>query len=528
MERERRKLFTIQEYNEEPGASPSSSSPDHGTSLSSSEYQVSVAAAAAASSSSAAFQIQPIKHHKRRWYQTTTASFQKILSDLFLPTGYPATVQDGYLQYQLYDSLQGLCSYLRGVLCSAAVLEAAGVGDAQATALSAALTWASRDGVAMVGGLLYSYSCSHKFDAHVKEFRLFADVVNDVGFLLDMLAPVLGREYLLLVSSAAVLCKTLCGISAGATKSSITQHFAVRGNMADLNAKEATQETMVSLVGMVLGIYAARTLQAYDESVMAALQQQLEDRTATTNTTTWYLNWTIFALLTVLHVWANWKGVKLLRMRTLNRARAELVLRQLVAEAVHHGNDDAARWRACNNIAQLLPAPEEVDESLLVSAWHILFAGRLALGVPLVRVLEHTRREAMDATMERLLSSDSKYAVAVEDGGHGRGGRGKRTVLVSLLAGANPCDELKAFLHASILAQCISSDEPSVDEGFAAAAAGAVDFLFDDDLLLDELRKKGWEVDRFYFGFSRRRSRLTTSGPSTTLGTPRRKDKKEN
>ena len=192
--------------------------------------------------------------------------------------------------------------------------------------------------------------------------------------------------------------------------------------------------------------------------------------------------------------------------------------------AAHHGNDDAARWRACN-IAQLLPTPEEVNESLLVSAWHILFAGRLVLGVPLVRVLEHTRREEMDATMERLLSSDSKYAVAVEGGG--RGGRGRRTVLVSLLAGASPCDELKAFLHASILAQCISSDKPSVDEGFAAAA-GAVDFLFDDDLLLDELRKKGWEVDQFYFGFSRRRSRLTTSGPSTTRGVPRRQDKKEN
>lgn len=185
----------------------------------------------------------------------------KIVTDLFLPVGYPRTVRDGYLHYQLYDSAQGLCSYLRGVLCSAAVLEAAGVGDADATALAAALTWASRDGLALVGGLCYSYVAAPHFDAHVKEFRLFADVVNDVGFLLDMLAPVLGRRYLLLTSSAAVLCKTLCGISAGATKSSITVHFAVGGNMADLNAKEATQETFVSLTGMLLGMAAARWLQ---------------------------------------------------------------------------------------------------------------------------------------------------------------------------------------------------------------------------------------------------------------------------
>lgn len=45
----------------------------------------------------------------------------------------------GYLEYQIYDSLQGLCSYLRGVVSTSAVLAAAGVGDAEATAMSAAM-----------------------------------------------------------------------------------------------------------------------------------------------------------------------------------------------------------------------------------------------------------------------------------------------------------------------------------------------------------------------------------------------------
>lgn len=52
---------------------------------------------------------------------------------------YPNTVNEGYIQYQFYDSIQGLCSYLRGVVSTSAVLTAAGVGDSEATAMGAAV-----------------------------------------------------------------------------------------------------------------------------------------------------------------------------------------------------------------------------------------------------------------------------------------------------------------------------------------------------------------------------------------------------
>ncbi|EED88432.1 predicted protein [Thalassiosira pseudonana CCMP1335] len=149
---------------------------------------------------------------------------------------YPHTVAPGYLEYQFYDSLQGLSSYLRGVVSTTAVLSAAGVGDAAATAMSAAMTWAIRDGLGMVGGLLFSYVASSHFDAHVKEFRLVADVLNDVGLTLDMALPV-------------VLSWTR------ATKGNITDHFSISGNRADVSAKESTQETLVSLIGMALGVW---------------------------------------------------------------------------------------------------------------------------------------------------------------------------------------------------------------------------------------------------------------------------------
>ena len=65
--------------------------------------------------------------------RTLFKKLQQVGRDLFLPVGYPNSVAAGYLEYQFYDSLQGLCTYLRGVVSTSAVLSAAGVGDAEAT-----------------------------------------------------------------------------------------------------------------------------------------------------------------------------------------------------------------------------------------------------------------------------------------------------------------------------------------------------------------------------------------------------------
>jgi len=141
-----------------------------------------------------------------------------VTRELFLPVGYPSSVRIGYIEYQAYDSLQGLCSYLRGVVTTAAVLRAAGVGDVNADAAGAAMQWALRDGLGMIGGLLFSYSASHRFDSHSKEYRLFADIANNVGLTIDMLAPHVPRSMLLWTSGLATLCRVACGMAAGATK----------------------------------------------------------------------------------------------------------------------------------------------------------------------------------------------------------------------------------------------------------------------------------------------------------------------
>ena len=355
------------------------------------------------------------------------------------------------MSYQICDSIQGLCSYLRGVVSTSAVLTAAGVGDANATAMSAAMTWALRDGLGMVGGLTFSYVTSFLFDAHVKEFRLFADVINDVGLTLDMVAPLVGtdnnREYVLYITTCATVCKIMCGIAAGATKGSITQHFCKRGNMADLNAKEGTQETLVSLLGMILGVVLARYLQTVEDL-------QSKERAAA-------LSWAIFLVLTVVHVWVNYIGVKVLRLKTLNKERtkdafsdtvdatAQTVVRELTKSNTGKGKDgtDNSNWakQAVLSIRQ----PDEVNESLLSSAIGIVYTGRNRVGA------------SFRDTYRCLAKSDfsmSKVADQIQTQRYLIGVDGK-TICCTLAVGATDLDELRAFLHMLVLRSCIDQSK---------------------------------------------------------------------
>lgn len=68
------------------------------------------------------------------------------------------------------------------------------------------MVWVLRDGFGMVGSLLFSYVASSHMDSNIKEWRLFADIANDVGLTLDLVAPVF-RGNFALVSSLATVCK---------------------------------------------------------------------------------------------------------------------------------------------------------------------------------------------------------------------------------------------------------------------------------------------------------------------------------
>lgn len=378
------------------------------------------------------------------WHVTFFRAPKQVLIDLFLPLGFPHSVDASYLPYQFYDSLQGLCSYLRGVVSTSAVLTAAGVGDAEATAMGAAMTWAMKDGMGMIGGLLFSYHASPYFDAYVLEFRLFADLINDVALTLDMMAPLVPSSWLLWLMSSSTLSKTMCGMSAGATKSSITVHLALEGNMADLNAKEGTQETLVSLLGMLLGVQLAKYLEK--------LQQTYQDKPFTLNgyiPSEWEIkvevavSWSIFLFLTWVHMWANYRGVKLLKLKSLNRERTTAVLHSIVAVMAEN------YWKIPEAPSQVnlektdIFNPEDIEESMIRATATLLFPRQqsIALGMPLLEILQSS---ANPVSLVQQFQNE-RYIVGIRN----------NKVMATLRTGATNKDELKAFLHGMLLRKCL-------------------------------------------------------------------------
>lgn len=133
-----------------------------------------------------------------------------------------------------------------------------------------------------------------------------ADVANDLALTLELEAPLYASLFLPLVCLAA-LCRAITGVSGSATRFALTQHFALQRNAADVAAKEGSQETAVTLIGMVFGMALTK---------LASVNQPAA--------------WATFWMLTVLHLWANWKALRCLKLTRFNRPRLNVVLNQYI------------------------------------------------------------------------------------------------------------------------------------------------------------------------------------------------------
>ena len=78
--------------------------------------------------------------------------------------------------------------------------------------------------------------------------------------------------------------------------------------MADVSAKDGSQETLVNLAALITSLWLLPTLDGSPG-----------------------FTWLAFVLFTILHVFANYRAVKAVRMPTLNRTRLAIVLKQFAS-----------------------------------------------------------------------------------------------------------------------------------------------------------------------------------------------------
>ena len=225
---------------------------------------------------------------------------KNLLKDIFLPTGYPDSVSNDYLTYQIYDTLQALCSSLSGSLATFAVLKTVGVGNNQANLLSSTLSWLLKDGSGMISSILFTYFNSNYLDIHSKQWRLVADIFNDIAILIDILSK---SPFILCFSS---IFRSIVGVAGGATRMQITLHQASKRNgenIGDINAKDGAQETFVNLLGLILNLFLVPKITSND-----------------------FLMYSVFTILTILHIYFNFQAVKSVKSKVLNVYRLNFIL----------------------------------------------------------------------------------------------------------------------------------------------------------------------------------------------------------
>lgn len=138
-------------------------------------------------------------------------------------------------------------------------------------------------------------------DSNLKMWRFYADILNDMAVSFDLIAPFF-KDLLLPITCVSNLCRSIVGVAGGSTRAALTQHQAIAHNMGDVSAKDGSQETLVNLMALVVNLFLLHTIK--------------RDR---------LLVWSLYFLLTTLHLYANYRAIRTLQLRTWNWNRFVLL-----------------------------------------------------------------------------------------------------------------------------------------------------------------------------------------------------------
>lgn len=223
------------------------------------------------------------------------------------------------------------------------------MGDAASTATAAVLLTVLQESTGRLATIVFAHRLGQAIEPECKYYRFLADIFNDSALFLDVLSPALPSAGKVAALCASGVLRALCGVSGASAKASLSAHFARSGNLAELNAKDGSQETVISLLGMLAGSVFVRFVQG----PLAV--------------------WLWTAVLVCLHLWTNYQAVRAVQMRTLNKQRATLVYTEFMRSGRVLRPDEVAarehilRWKAPNiDYARGHPAKGEITTSDLV------------------------------------------------------------------------------------------------------------------------------------------------------------------
>ncbi|KAF3781058.1 root UVB sensitive 1 protein [Nymphaea thermarum] len=331
---------------------------------------------------------------------------------LMLPEDYPESVSSDYLEYSIWRAVQSIASQVNGVLTTQALLYAVGLGKG-AIPTAAAVNWVMKDGIGYLSKIMLSKYGRH-FDVHPKGWRLFADLLENVAYGLELLTPAF-PQFFVLIGAAAGAGRSASSMIQAATRSCFYAGFAAQRNFAEVIAKGEAQGMVSKSVGIILGIALANYVAS--SGTLTAIS---------------------FGVVTALHMLCNIKSYQSIQLRSLNPYRASLVFSEYLLSGqvppIKEVNDEEPLFPGIPSL-KIKSLQQEKDQVLSTeakqAAAQINF--RLQLGTKFSEVV----RSKEDARALFGLFRNEGY-VLVEEGGR---------FFVTLKEGCTPRDMLKSLFH---------------------------------------------------------------------------------
>ncbi|KAL8549769.1 hypothetical protein ACS0TY_008563 [Phlomoides rotata] len=356
----------------------------------------------------------------------------------FFPSGYPYSVNEGYLRYTQFRALQHFSSATLSVLSTQSLLFAAGLRPtpAQATAVS----WVLKDGMQHVGKLICS-NLGARMDSEPKSWRILADVLYDFGTGLEVISPLCPQLFLEL-AGLGNFAKGMALVAARATRLPIYSSFAKEGNLSDLFAKGEAISTVFNVLGLGAGIQLAST-------VCSSMQGKL----------------VVGPLLSLVHIYCVREEMRATPINTLNPQRTAMI----VAEFLKSGRVSC-------------PADLRYQEDLLFPGRLIEEAGSVKVGSLLHKVMKPSE---LHRAKEKF--PEEKFILNL----------GIKCTNMILDRNATGEDALRGWLVAGYAAEIKKSFKIPSENALEEAYRRMTDVF---SPFLSELQAKGWHTDRFLDG----------------------------
>lgn len=261
---------------------------------------------------------------------------------------------------------------------------------------------------------LFFSCCRTELDGQCKKWRLFADILDDIAKGIELLVPYFS-SYSVVILCISTTMKSIVGVAGGATRTALIHHQAIQNNVADVSAKDGSQETCVNLIASFFGIF---ILSLFHDG-----QYLLE----------------LYLFLVAVHLYANYSAVKALCLDTFNEDRLAIIIKNYMMN-------------------EQIPEPRKVNKEesvfLLKNPTRSVHGFDIKIGVSFTSILKRKIISYMEIEFLLKFFENRKYIITIDVE--------KRNIFIILKKDAQTTEILEAYFYASMCAfyLCIATKIP--------------------------------------------------------------------